>query len=150
VEAEYLQTTVDKFVFRVKTGCWYSESGIWVQVEDNLARVGLSDYVQQSSGDVAFAEIEPAGTQLSQGGHLGQIETIKVAIELLSPVSGTVQAVNEELEVSPELINQDPYGQGWLALIALDDWETDQANLLSAEAYLVAMHAQAEEAAKKL
>jgi glycine cleavage system H protein len=150
VEAEYLQTTVDKFVFKVKKGCWYSEAGIWVQVEDGLARVGVSDYVHQSSGDVAFAEIEPAGTQLAQGDYLGMIETIKVAIELLSPVSGTVQEVNEELEVSPELINQDPYGQGWLALIALADWEADRASLLSAETYLEVMHGQAEEAAKKL
>ena len=150
MEAEYLQTTVDKFVFKVKTGCWYGESGLWVQVEDGLARVGISDYVQQASGDVAFAEIEPAGTQLAQGDYLGQIETIKVAIELLSPVSGMVQEVNEELEVSPELINQDPYGQGWLALVALSDWETDRTNLLAAEAYLEVMHGQAEEAAKNL
>jgi len=150
VEAEYLQATVGKFVFKVMKGCRYSESGLWVQVEDGLARVGLSDYVQQSSGDVAFAEIEPAGTELAQGSYLGQIETIKVAIELQSPVSGTVQEVNAELDDSPELINQDPYGQGWLALIALSDWQADQANLLAAEQYLAVMHRQAEEAAKKL
>jgi len=150
VETEYLQTTVDKFVFRVKKGCWCSESGIWVQVEDGLARVGLSDYVQQSSGDVAFAEIEPAGADLAQGDYLGQIETIKVAIELLSPVSGMVQEVNEELEASPELINQDPYGAGWLATVALSDWQADQANLLTAEQYLETMRRQAEEEANNL
>jgi glycine cleavage system H protein len=150
VEAEYLHTTIDKFVFKVKTGCWYSEAGLWVQLEDGLARVGVSDYVQQSSGDVAFAEITPAGRELAQGNYLGQIETIKVAIELLSPVSGTVREVNEESETSPELINQDPYGQGWLALVALSDWESDRANLLAAEQYLAVMRSQAEEAAKRL
>lgn len=149
MEAEYLQTTVDKFVFNVKKGCWYSESGIWVQIEDGLARVGVSDYVQQSSGDVAFAEIGPAGAQLAQGDYLGTIETVKVAIDLLSPVSGTVQEVNEELEASPELVNQDPYGLGWLALIALSDWEADRASLLAAERYLEVMRHQAEEAAKE-
>lgn len=150
MEAEYLQTTVDKFVFKVMKGCWYSEAGLWVRVEDGLARLGLSDYVQQSSGDVAFADIEPAGIELAKGSYLGQIETIKVAIELLSPVSGTVQEVNEELEASPELINQDPYGRGWLASIALSDWQADRATLLAAEQYLVVMRSQAEEAAKKL
>jgi len=150
VEAEYRHATVDKFVFKVKTGCWYSEAGLWVQLEHSLARVGISDYVQQSSGDVAFAEITPAGTELEREGYLGQIETIKIAIDLLSPVSGTVQEINEELEASPELINQDPYGRGWLALIAPNDWEADRANLLEAEQYLAVMRSQAEEAAKKL
>ena len=150
MEAEYLHTTIDKFVFEIKAGCWYSEAGLWVQLDDGLARVGVSDYVQQSSGDVAFAEIQPAGTELEQEGYLGTIETIKVAIALLSPVSGLVQEVNEELESSPELINQDPYGQGWLALIALTDWEADRANLLGAEQYLAVVHSQAEGATKKL
>jgi len=150
VEAEYLHATVDKFVFKVKTGCWYSKAGLWVRLEHGLARVGISDYVQQSSGDVAFAEIASTGTKLEQEGYLGQIETIKVAIELLSPVSGTVQEVNEELETSPELINQDPYGQGWLALIALSDWEGERASLLEAEQYLAVMRSQAEEAAKRI
>ena len=150
MEAKYLQATVGKFVFKVMKGCWYSESGLWVRIENGLARVGLGDYVQQSSGDVAFAEIEAAGTELAQGSYLGQIETIKVAIELQSPVSGTVQEVNEELDTSPELINQDPYGQGWLSLIVLSDWQADQVNLLAAERYLEVMHRQAEEAASKL
>jgi glycine cleavage system H protein len=150
VEAEYLETTVDKFVFKVMKGCWYSETGVWVRLEDGLARLGLSDYIQQSSGDVAFADIEPAGTELAQGNYLGLIETIKAAIELLSPVSGTVQELNEELEASPELINEDPYGRGWLALITLSDWQADRANLLAAEQYLAVMHRQAEEAAKRL
>lgn len=150
MEAEYLHTTIDKFVFKIKAGCRYSEAGLWVQLEDGLARVGVSDYVQQSSGDVAFAEITLAGTELEREGYLGQIETIKIAIDLLSPVSGTVQEINEELEASPELINQDPYGRGWLALIAPNDWEADRANLLEAEQYLAVMRSQAEEAAKKL
>jgi glycine cleavage system H protein len=149
VEAEYLHTTIDKFVFKAKTGYWYSESGLWVRLEDSLARVGVSDYVQQSSGDVAFVEIQPAGTEVGQEGYLGTIETIKVAIDLFSPVCGTVQEVNKELEASPELINQDPYGQGWLALIALTGWEADRANLLAAEQYLAVVRSQAEEAAKR-
>jgi glycine cleavage system H protein len=149
VEADFLETTVDKFVFQVKTGCWYSEAGLWVLLQDGLARVGLSDYVQQSSGDVAFAEIEPAGTELAPGDYLGQIETIKTAIDVYSPVSGTVREVNEELETSPELVNQDPYGGGWLALIALSNWEGDRASLLAAEQYLAVMRSQAEEAAKQ-
>lgn len=146
---EYLETTVDKFVFKVRPGCWYSDSGVWVQVENGLARVGLTDYRQQSSGDVAFAEVQPVGTELRQGDDFAQIETIKVMIAVPSPVSGTIREVNEALIASPELINQDPYGDGWLALIELSDWEADRANLLAAEQYLEVMRAQAEEEMQK-
>lgn len=146
---DFLETTVDKFVFKVKKGCWYSESGVWVQVEDRLARVGVTDFAQQTSGDVAFVELPPPGTSVRQGSSLGEIETVKVSFELTSPVSGVIQEVNPALENSPELVNQDPYGAGWLALIELSDWEADKTNLLEAERYLEVMRAQAEEEAKK-
>lgn len=149
MSTEYLETTVDKFVFKVKRGCWYSENGVWVQLEDGMARVGLTDYVQQSSGDMAFVEVQPAGTVLHQGDELANIETVKVTVSMPSPVSGTIRQVNEELDASPELVNQDPYGAGWLALIELRDWEADKATLLEAERYLEVMRGQAEEEARK-
>lgn len=150
MKGESLEVTVDKFVFRVMTGCWYSEAGVWVRAEDGLGRAGVSDYLQQSSGDVAFVTVAPAGTELLRDDYLGEIETVKAAVDLLSPVSGTVRQVNEQLVTQPELVNQDPYGQGWLALIELADWEADRTALLSAEQYLAVMRSQAEEAARKL
>ncbi len=146
---EFLETTVDKFVFKVKRGCWYSDSGVWVQLEEGLARVGLTDFLQQSSGDMAFVEVRPPGTILRRGDELANVETIKVTLVVASPLSGTIRQVNEELEDSPELVNQDPYGAGWLALIELSDWETDQAHLLEAEQYLELVRIQAEEAMRK-
>ena len=142
---EFLETTVDKFVFRVRRECWYSDSGVWVHLDDGSARVGVGDYLQQISGDVAFVDVRPVGTVLGRGEELASIETIKVILSVESPVAGTIIQVNEALEGSPELVNQDPYGEGWLAVIELRDWETDRAGLLDAERYLEAMRAQAQE-----
>jgi glycine cleavage system H protein len=147
---DYLEATVDKFVFRVKQGLWYSQAGMWAQLEDGFTRVGVTDFAQQTNGDVAFVELPPPGSSVRQGGSLGEIETVKVTFDLTSPVSGTVQTVNPALEESPELVNQDPYGAGWLALIQLSDWVADKAHLLDAKQYLEVMRGQAEEEAKKL
>ncbi len=146
----FLEVTVDKFTFKVATDCLYTDGHLWVRWEDGLARIGLSDYLQQSSGDVAFAEPEPAGTELAPGDDLGSIETIKVNLVLPSPVSGVIKEVNPALEDAPELVNQDPYGEGWLVLVEATDWQTDRANLLDPETYFELMKTEAEEEAKKL
>ena len=147
---EYLETTVDKFIFRVATDRYYNDEGVWARAEGNRVRVGLSDFLQQRSGDVAFAEVKPEGTLLNAGDEVALVETIKVNVSLSSPVSGTVVEANPAMEVTPEVINQDPYGAGWLAVIEAPDWEADRARLLDAEAYFKLMKGQAEEEAKKL
>lgn len=145
---EFLETLVDKFTFRVATDRLYSDHGMWVLLEDaHLARVGLSDFLQQRSGDVAFAEIQPEGTTLHLGDELGTIETIKVNIELVSPLSGEVVEVNPYMETEPERINQDPYGTGWLALIGASDWEGESPALRQPDAYFDRMKREAEEEA---
>ena len=140
---EFLETTVDKFIFRVRQGCWYSPVGVWVQPEGNVARLGLSDFLQQRSGDVAFVNVRPVGTVIAVGDEFASLETIKVDLALDSPVSGTISTVNERLEGSPELVNQDPHGEGWLALVELANWEGDRQALLDAAQYLEAIQAQA-------
>lgn len=147
---DYLETTVDKFIFRVATDRYYNDEGIWARAEGNRVRVGLSDFLQQRSGDVAFAEVKPEGTLLNAGDEVALVETIKVNVSLSSPVSGTVVEVNPAMEVTPEVINRDPYGAGWLAVIEVPDWEMDRARLLDPEAYFKLMKGQAEEEAKKL
>ncbi len=149
IETEYLEVQVDKFVFRVKKGCCYTEEGIWVQVENGAGRVGVSDFLQQKSGDVAFVNLPGLGTTLKQGEEMGSIETIKADVTISSPVSGVVQETNRELDVKPELINEDPYGEGWLVLMEMSGFEIDRKNLLTAEEYLAVMKSQAEEEAKK-
>ena len=140
---EFIETTVDKFTFRVKRGCWYSPVGVWVQPEGSVARLGLSDFLQQRSGDVAFVNVRPIGTVIAVGDEFASLETMKVDLALDSPVSGAIAEVNEALKESPELVNQDSYGEGWLALIDLSNWEAERRILLDAERYLEAMRAQA-------
>jgi len=147
---EYLETTVDKFTFKVAADRFYTREGVWALVEGNRVRIGLSDFSQQRSGDIAFAEVKPVDTAVAVGDEVAAIETIKVNVILGSPVNGKVIEVNPDMELKPEVINQDPYGAGWLAAIEATDWDTDRAQLLDPQAYFVVMKAEAEEEAKKL
>jgi glycine cleavage system H protein len=147
---EFLELTVDKFTFRFATDRYYHPDGAWaLPEEDNRVRIGLSDFAQQSNGDVAFAEVKPVGATVAFGEEVASIETIKANVFIPTPVSGTVVEVNQALEVRPELINEDPYGEGWLAVIAASDWEADRARLLDAQAYLERVREIAEEEMKK-
>jgi len=147
---EMLELTVDKFTFRVPKGLYYSDAGVWLRLEGTAARLGLSDFAQQRSGDMAFAEVKPVGTAIEPGDEFAAIETIKVDIALPSPVSGALVEVNPALEDAPEQINQDPYGEGWLARVELAAWDADKARLMDAEAYFALIKVQAEEEVKKL
>ncbi len=147
---EYLETTVDKFTFKVTTDRFYTREGVWALVEGNRVRIGLSDFSQQRSGDIAFAEVKPVGTAVAVGDEVAAIETIKVNVILGSPVNGKMIEVNPNMELKPEVINQDPYGAGWLAAIEATNWEADRAQLLDPQAYFIVMKAEAEEEAKKL
>lgn len=146
---EYLEYTLDKFTFKVATDRYYTSDGVWVKLDDDKVIVGVSDFFQQHNGDVAFAEIWGVGTAVTPNDEFATIETIKVDIELPCPVSGTIVAVNEKLELEGELINQDPYGEGWLVAIEAADWAADQANLMTPEAYFEHMKVQAQEEAGK-
>ena len=147
---EFIETTVDKFTFKVATDRFYTRAGVWALVEGNRVRIGLSDFSQQRSGDIAFPEVKPVGTAVAVGDEVAAIETIKVNVILGSPVNGKLIEVNPAMETAPEAINQDPYGAGWLAAIEAADWDTDRAQLLDPQAYFAIMKAEAEEEAKKL
>jgi len=146
---EYLEIKVDKFTFKVAVDRLYNTEGVWALASDNIVRIGLSDFLQQRSGDIAFVEVKPAGTILAFGEEFSSIETIKVDIALSSPVSGRVVLVNPALENTPEVINQDPFGEGWLCEIELRNWDTDQPRLLNAAAYFEKMKREAEEEVKR-
>ncbi len=142
---DFLQITVDKFTFKVATDRYYNEEGVWVLAQGNRVRIGLSDFLQQRSGDVAFAEITPQGTVLAVGDEIAVIETVKVNISLSSPVSGSIVEINPLMETAPEIINQDPYSEGWVAIIEATQWESDSSRLLDPQAYYSRMQIQAEE-----
>lgn len=147
--SDSLELRVDKFIFRVATDRLYSEEGVWAKLESNLVRVGISDYLQQRSGDMAFAEVKPVGTRVSFGEELVVIETIKVNISLSSPVAGTVIEVNPRMETSPEAINQDPYGAGWMAVLETIEGDIHTERLLDARMYFDKIKLEAEQETKK-
>jgi glycine cleavage system H protein len=147
---EYLETIVDKFIFRVATDRLYTSEGLWVKAEADKVRIGMTDFLQQRSGDVAFVEIKPEGVSVLNGDELIVIETIKVDIYLPSPVSGTVIEINPAMQDSPEEINQDPYGEGWIVGIEASNLDSEMDQLMNPESYFTLMKSQAEEEAKKI
>lgn len=146
---DFLETTVDKFTFKVATDRFYTSEGVWAKEEKGLVCIGLSDFVQQRNGDVAFAEIKPVGTALVETEELAVIETIKVNISFSSPVSGKIMEVNPAMTDTPEVINQDPYGTGWMVTMEVEEWESQRATMLTPEAYFEIMKSQAEKEARK-
>jgi glycine cleavage system H protein len=146
---EYIEMTVDKFIFRVATDRLYSKDGIWVLSEDSgketRVRVGPTDYLQQRNGDVAFVHAKAPGAKLAAGYEFAEVETIKANLSLFSPVAGKIIEINTALEATPEMLNQEPYGKGWVALIEATDWKADRENLLGPQEYFALMRSQAEE-----
>ncbi len=146
---EFLETTVDKFTFKVATDRLYNTEGVWAKAEGDLLRIGLSDFLQQHSGDVAFAEVKAVGSAVAQGEEIATVETIKVNISVSSPVTGQVAEANAAMTSAPEAVNQDPYGAGWLALVKATDWEADKSRLLDPQAYFAKMQLEAEREVRK-
>ena len=99
----------------------YLETHEWARVEGDAARVGISDFAQDELGDVVFVELPDVGDEVARGEAFGVIESIKAVSDLYAPVSGPVTAVNDALEGRPELVNEDPYGEGWLLEVELAD-----------------------------
>ncbi|NBB74521.1 MAG: glycine cleavage system protein GcvH [Bacteroidetes bacterium] len=101
---------------------YYTEEHEWLRVEDgNVAAVGITDFAQSELGDIVFVEIDPEGTEVDQDGVFGTVEAVKTVSELYMPVSGTITAINTELESAPETVNNDPYGDGWMVKIEMAD-----------------------------
>ena len=142
--SDYLEFSIDKFTFRTAIDRSYTEEGLWVKQEENRLQIGLSDFLQQRSGDVAFVEIKPAGALVVRGDELIVLETIKVNISLASPVTGNVWEVNPAMVSSPEVINQDPYGTGWILVIEPEELKIDLTGLLSPEAYFAKIKKESE------
>ncbi|HEY5740017.1 MAG TPA: glycine cleavage system protein GcvH [Gammaproteobacteria bacterium] len=106
----------------------------WVLVEDNIATIGISDHAQELLGDLVYVELPEVGSVIAAGDSVGVVESVKAASDTYAPVSGEVVEINEELEGAPERINNDPYGDGWMYKVSLEDPE-EVEDLLDAEAY---------------
>jgi len=112
----------------------YSSDHEWAAVDSNRVRVGITDYAQDALGDVVFVDLPKVGTKVTVSQTIGEVESTKSVSEIYSPVSGTVVAVNDALGDSPQSINEDPYGSGWICEIELDD-ANGAASLLDADGY---------------
>ncbi|MDC0599852.1 glycine cleavage system protein GcvH [Flavobacteriales bacterium] len=118
----------------IPEGLHYSKDHEWVRVEGDVAIVGITDFAQSELGDIVFVEVETVDEDLPSEEVFGTIEAVKTVSDLFMPVAGTVLEFNEGLEDNPALINEDPYGEGWVIKIRLGEG-ADLSGLLTAEAY---------------
>ncbi|MFO7837749.1 MAG: putative zinc-binding protein [Candidatus Thorarchaeota archaeon] len=120
-EIEYLEEKFDKFTLKVAKGLKYSDNDFWARVEGEHVRIGASDFLQQMMSDVYYVELAKPDTHVDIFDDAGAMESTKILVEIIVPLSGTIVEVNGLLEDSPELVNESPYDKGWLYLIRPDD-----------------------------
>lgn len=142
---EYYQILVDKFIFTVKKSLRYTKNGTWVNVENGHVRIGVTDFFQRRGGDIIYIELPKVSSTVTRIEEIAQVETIKAVSSITSPVEGTIVEVNSSLQNKPEAINEDPYGEGWLALISPSNLKKELSQLLTAERYFELMKKEIEE-----
>lgn len=136
-----------KFIFRVpkNTEIYFNENDCWAYINGNRARIGVTDFIQQNLSDILYFTPPEIGAEIDQFGEAGDIESSKSVFEIISPVSGKVIAINEELIQKPELINENPYEKGWMAELELSDFESDKELLIRFEEYFEIMKKKVED-----
>jgi len=102
----------------VPEGLYYSKDYEWVKIEGDKARIGATDYAQKQLREIVFAELPSEGDTTTQNEPYGTVESVKAVSDLIAPLSGTIEQVNSEVQNNPELLNEDPYGKGWLLVLA--------------------------------
>lgn len=112
----------------------YTKEHEWVLVEGNIGKIGVTDYAQGELGDVVFVDIDPALSDVKKGASIGTIEAVKTVSDIYAPFSGKVVEINEALKDSPEVVNSDPYGNGWMLKVEISDL-SELNDLLDASAY---------------
>jgi glycine cleavage system H protein len=133
---EFLTVTHDKFEFRIPVVDYlFNENDVWVRAADGVARVGISDYMQQKLTDISYFDPPKADGVVDQFGELGSLESAKAVFEIISPATGTIAVINPAVIANPALINEDPYGSGWLVEMKLSSWPQDQEMLIDPAAY---------------
>jgi len=135
-EQEFFDITVDKYYFTVpKDGYFFNENDCWIKPEGNTALLGITDYLQNAAADILFVDLPELGSEIEQFDDVGSFESSKTVLQLISPGSGKIIAVNKSLEQNPEYCNQDPYRKGWFAEIELKNFEEDKELLMNGLEY---------------
>ncbi|MFZ9694248.1 MAG: glycine cleavage system protein GcvH [Chitinophagaceae bacterium] len=112
----------------------YTKEHEWISLEGNIATIGITDYAQRELGDIVFVEVDTIGKALEAGAVFGTVEAVKTVSDLFLPVSGTINELNPSLSSAPELVNNDPYGEGWMIKMTVND-PAEVASLLDAAGY---------------
>ena len=147
---DFYELKVLKWTFRIPKGMLYNENDCWTKIEGDTAKIGITDFLQSMATDIIFVEFKDVGSEVEQFDEIASFESVKTVLDLISPVSGTIEKVNEKLSERPDLVNQDPYGEGWFAIIKLKNFEKDRENLLNAEDYFEVLKRKVETERKKL
>lgn len=122
--------------YQIPEGIYYTEAHEWAKkMEDGTVLVGVSDYAQKQLHEIVYVELPEVGSEFGRTESIGAVESVKAVTDMFAPVGGTIAEVNDGLIDSPELINGDPYGEGWIAKIEPKDLDADLAELMDAEAY---------------
>ena len=117
--------------YKVLEGLYYSKDWMWIKIEDGKARVGITDYAQKQMREIVFAELPSVGDEVKKDEAFGTLESVKSVSDLISPLTGKVVEVNEKATESPEVINEDPYGEGWLIVIEPSNLEEELKTLMN-------------------
>jgi len=121
--------------YEIPDKLYYSKEHEWVRVEEKQVFVGITDYAEKQLHEIVYVEVPKVGTSIKQFQIMGTVESVKSVSDIFAPVSGKIIEVNNELSESPELLNQDPYGGGWIAKVSLTDFDKDLEKLMSAQEY---------------
>jgi len=121
--------------YEVPVGLYYSREHEWMKQEGGKCRIGLTDYAQKSLHEVVFVDLPKVGTNVSQAQSIGTVESVKAVADVFSPVSGEIVEANENLPDKPELVNQSPYDDGWVAVIRPSNLDVEIKNLMDANGY---------------
>jgi glycine cleavage system H protein len=116
--------------YEVPEGLYFSKDFGWAKIEGDKVRMGITDYAQKSLREIVYAELPSIGTEVKQGEPYGTLESVKAVSDLVAAVSGTIQEVNDEVQSSPEILNEDSYGRGWLIVVKPSDLQTELAKLM--------------------
>lgn len=116
--------------FEVPEGLYYTKEFEWVKVEGDKVRVGVTDFAQKQLREIVYAELPGAGGTTKQNEPYGTVESVKAVSDLIAPISGTIEEVNAEVQSKPELLNEDPYGKGWLLILKPSNLQAELANIM--------------------
>jgi glycine cleavage system H protein len=114
----------------VKEGLYYTKEFEWLKVEGDKVRVGITDYAQKQLREIVYAELPSQGATIKQNEPYGTVESVKAVSDLIAPISGTIEQVNQEVQSKPESLNEDPYGKAWLLVIKPSNLQAELANLM--------------------